>query len=81
MDFMSCSPQVGEHKAKCNCFTMTKPSIPSPTVLAILLKRIDTRAKALEGVRLDGYSVAIHELRTVAEWMRRAKSYLETTPK
>ena len=46
-------------------------------VLTIIAERLQKRADALEGVRLEGYSVTIEELRRFAEMVRNARNYLE----
>ena len=48
-------------------------------VLAILAKRLEDRAAALERVRLDGYSVTIEELRRFAGMVRKAQQYVGET--
>ena len=45
-------------------------------VLTILIRRLETRAAALEGVRMPEYDVTAHELRKFAEMARNARKYL-----
>jgi hypothetical protein len=46
-------------------------------VLERLLTRLEKRMEALQRVKLDGYGVAISELETELDFLRRAKRYLE----
>lgn len=45
-------------------------------VLAILAERMEKRASALEGVKMEGYNAAVDELRRFAEMIRKARQYL-----
>jgi hypothetical protein len=46
-------------------------------VLERLVTRLEKRMEALQRVKLDGYEVAISELETELDYLRRAKRYLE----
>ena len=48
-----------------------------PQVIGRLLIRLEKRMEALQRVKLDGYNVAISELETELDYLRRAKRYLE----
>ena len=48
-----------------------------PQVIERLLIRLEKRMEALQRVKLDGYNVAISELETELDYLRRAKRYLE----
>jgi hypothetical protein len=48
-----------------------------PKVIERLLTRLEKRMEALQRVKLDGYNVAISELETELDYLRRAKRYLE----
>ena len=45
-------------------------------VLSILIRRLETRADALEGVRMPAYDMTVHELRRFAEMAKNARKYL-----
>ena len=50
----------------------------TPTqVIERLLNRLEKRMEALQRVKLDGYNVAISELETEMDYLRRAKRSLE----
>ena len=54
------------------------PRKQTPTqVLERLLNRLEKRMEALQRVKLDGFGVAISELETEMDYLRRAKRYLE----
>jgi cob(I)alamin adenosyltransferase len=46
-------------------------------VLERLQARLQRRVDALEGVKLDGYTIAIAELQIALDLLRRARRYLE----
>ena len=46
-------------------------------VLERLQARLQRRVAALEGVQLDGYTIAIAELRIALDLLHRAQRYLE----
>ena len=52
---------------------------PALTTLQILERvklRVQQRVTALEGVKLDGYAVALYELRTVLLTLNKAMQYV-----
>jgi hypothetical protein len=56
---------------------MPARKLTPPQVIERLLTRVEKRMEALQRVKLDGYSVAISELETELDYLRRAKRYLE----
>jgi hypothetical protein len=57
---------------------MPLPRKLSPVeVLERLQLRLQRRVAALEGVKLDGYAIAIAELRIALDLLQRAQRYLE----
>jgi hypothetical protein len=66
----------GEQKAKYNS-AMPPRKLTPVQVLERLQKRVEKRMEALQRVKLDGYGVAISELETELDYLRRARRYLE----
>jgi hypothetical protein len=46
-------------------------------VLTIILQRLEKRAKALEGVRLESFNMTVGELRRFAQMVKSAREYLQ----
>ncbi len=50
-------------------------------VLSILIRRLESRADALEGVRMPSYDMTVHELRRFAQMAKNERKYLLSKPK
>jgi hypothetical protein len=47
-------------------------------VLTIILQRLEKRANALEGVRLESFNMTVDELRRFAQMVKSAREYLQS---
>ena len=54
-----------------------KRTLTPAQVLSILLERMDKRANALEGVKMEGYNMAVIELRRFASMLKSARDYVD----
>lgn len=69
-------PYTGERYCDCCDPAGRAPRLAPERVLAILAERLEKRATALEGVRMESYNLVISELRHFAAMVRKAREYL-----
>ena len=64
--------------AFCSLYNNRMRDLTPVQVLTIILQRLEKRANALEGVRLESFNMTVDELRRFAQMVRERADYLKS---